>query len=45
MCNKFGANLKKYRNEKNLGINELGRKIGVSGAYISALETGKKQNP
>jgi transcriptional regulator with XRE-family HTH domain len=45
MCNNFGDNLRKYRNEKKLGINELGRKIGVSGAYISALETGKKQNP
>lgn len=45
MSNTFGNNLKKYRTEKKIGINELGRKIGVSGAYISALETGKKQNP
>ena len=45
MANSFSNNLKKYRNEKGLGINELGRKIGVSGAYISALETGKKVNP
>ncbi|OPJ65753.1 helix-turn-helix transcriptional regulator [Clostridium chromiireducens] len=45
MSNTFGNNLKKYRIEKNIGINELGRKVGVSGAYISSLEAGKKQNP
>lgn len=45
MSNTFGDNLKKYRLEKKIGINELGRRIGVSGAYISALEAGRKQNP
>lgn len=45
MSNNFGDNLKKYRIQNKIGINELGRKIGVSGAYISSLEAGKKQNP
>lgn len=45
MSNTFGDNLKKYRREKKIGINELGRRVGVSGAYISALEAGRKQNP
>ncbi|WP_455810155.1 helix-turn-helix domain-containing protein [Clostridium butyricum] len=45
MTNNFGENLRKYRKDKQMGINELGRHVGVSGAYISALETGKKVNP
>lgn len=45
MSHTFSDNLKKYRHEKGLGVNELGRRVGVSGAYISALEMGKKQNP
>lgn len=45
MTNTFGENLRKYRKDKQMGINELGRLVGVSGAYISALETGKKLNP
>lgn len=45
MINTFGINLNKYRREKNIGINELGRLVGVSGAYISSLEKGTKANP
>lgn len=45
MSNVFSTNLKKYRTIKNIGINELGRLVGVSGAYISSLEKGTKANP
>jgi len=41
----FSKNLKKIRESKNIGINELGRLTGLSPSYLSALEKGKKTNP
>ena len=41
----LGNNIKKIRIDKNIGVNELGRMIGTSGSYISALESGKRENP
>lgn len=40
-----GNKLKFIRESKNIGVNELGRMIGVSPSYISALEKGTKKNP
>ncbi len=38
-------NIKKYRDNKGLGVNELARRAGVTGPYISSLESGIKTNP
>lgn len=45
MENIIGSKIKKYRLLLNIGVNELARRVNVSGAYISSLENGKKQNP
>ncbi|MGH4117192.1 helix-turn-helix transcriptional regulator [Clostridium sp.] len=45
MNNVLGEKIKKYRIKNKIGVNELGRKINISGAYISSLENGKKKNP
>lgn len=41
----FSNNIKKIREEKRLGVNELSRVSGVNASYISALERGEKENP
>lgn len=41
----FSNNIKKLREEKGLGVNELSRLSGVNASYISALERGEKENP
>lgn len=41
----FGENIKKIRELKGLGINELSRLSGVNASYISAMERGEKENP
>ena len=41
----FGERLRTIRNERNLSQTDLAQFLGVSGAYISALENGKKQPP
>lgn len=41
----FSNNIKKIREEKGLGVNELSRASGVNASYISALERGEKENP
>ena len=41
---KFGANLKKIRQEKNMSQGDICRSLGVDRAYISNLESGKR-NP
>lgn len=38
-------NLKKFRHQKNLGVNELSRITGINASYISAIERGLKANP
>lgn len=40
-----GLYLKKLRKAQGLSQEALGKMIGVSGAYIQQLETGKKDNP
>jgi SOS regulatory protein LexA len=42
---KFGAYLKQLRKEKGLTIRDLTKKTGVSNAYISQMETGKRGIP
>ena len=37
--------LREIREEKNIGVNELGRLVGLSPSYISELERGLKTNP
>lgn len=37
--------MKKFRKEKNLSINELARKTELTPSYISNLEKGKRDNP
>lgn len=41
----FGENIKKIREIKGLGLNELSRLSGVNASYISALERDEKKNP
>lgn len=41
----LGKNIRRFRENKNIGVNELGRIVGVSPSYISAIEKGKKTNP
>ncbi|ERI92126.1 DNA-binding helix-turn-helix protein [Clostridiales bacterium oral taxon 876 str. F0540] len=41
----FGDELKKWRKLRKFTQAELGKKVGVSGAYIQQLELGKKTNP
>lgn len=41
----FGERLKAIRTARNLSQADLAQLLGVSGAYISALENGKKQPP
>lgn len=41
---KFGANLKKIRLEKKMSQGDICRALGVDRAYISNLESGKR-NP
>ncbi|WP_050607236.1 helix-turn-helix domain-containing protein [Clostridium niameyense] len=41
----FGENIKRLRELKGLGVNELSRMSGVNASYISAMERGEKENP
>lgn len=41
----FGENIRKIREFKNIGLNELSRLSGVNASYISALERDEKKNP
>ena len=41
----FGKNIRKIREEKGYGLNELSRISGVNASYISALERDEKKNP
>ena len=41
----FGKNIKRIRELKGLGVNELSRLSGVNASYISALERDDKKNP
>ncbi|MBE6089870.1 MAG: helix-turn-helix transcriptional regulator [Clostridium beijerinckii] len=41
----FGENIKRIRESKNIGVNELSRLSGVNASYISALERDEKKNP
>lgn len=41
----FGENIKKIREIKGIGLNELSRISGVNASYISALERDEKKNP
>ena len=42
---RFGEQLKALRTAKNMSQAELATALGVTSAYISALENGKKQPP
>lgn len=41
----LGKNMKKIRESKGLGVNELSRRSGVNASYISSLERDEKKNP
>lgn len=41
----FGERLRELRAERNMSQKELAKKIGVSAAYLSALEHGKRGTP
>lgn len=45
MATRLGMTLRKLRNERGLTQEDLGRKVGVSYAYISMLGSGAKKNP
>lgn len=42
---KMGDKIRFYREHNNIKKSELARMIGVSPAYITMLENGKKENP
>lgn len=41
----FGQHLKAIMDERNIGVNELSEKCGVSGAHISRIINGKRPAP
>ena len=41
----LGVNLKELRAAQNMSQKELAKQIGVSQAYVCALELGKRKNP
>jgi transcriptional regulator with XRE-family HTH domain len=41
----FGAKIRDWRNHKNLTLHEQAKTLGVSSAYLSALETGARGRP
>ena len=45
MATRLGVTLKKLRNQRGLTQEDLGKRVGVSYAYISMLESGAKKNP
>ncbi len=45
MATRLGMMLKELRHARGLTQQELGKKVGVSDAYISMLESGAKKNP
>jgi transcriptional regulator with XRE-family HTH domain len=38
----FGSFLRQIREEKNISLRELAKKIGVSGAFLSDIELGRR---
>jgi transcriptional regulator with XRE-family HTH domain len=38
----FGTYLRKVREEKSISLRELAKKIGVSGAFLSDIELGRR---
>jgi transcriptional regulator with XRE-family HTH domain len=41
----FGEKIRKLRAERGLTLREMARAVGVSSAYLSALEHGKRGRP
>ena len=41
----FGAKLRSLRTERNITLKQMATAIGVSSAYLSALEHGKRGRP
>jgi len=41
----IGEVIRKLREKKGLGVNELACMIGISGPYLSQIESGKRKNP
>jgi len=38
----FGSKLRELREQKNISLRELAKKIGVSGAFLSDIELGRR---
>lgn len=45
MLTKFGSELRKIRLDRNMLLGEMAKMIGVSPAFASAIENGKKNIP
>lgn len=41
----FGEKLRALRQERGITLRDMAKSIGVSGAYLSALEHGKRSRP
>ena len=41
----FGARLRQIRDERGMNLTDMARAVGVSPAYLSALEHGKRGRP
>jgi len=45
MASEFGDYIRNLRKERKMGVRELERRSGISQAYISQIETGKRDTP
>ncbi len=41
----IGNNIRKVRESKGLGVNQLAKLAGINASYLSAIERGEKKNP
>lgn len=45
LLSNFGRFIRKYRIDHNITLKEMADKIGISSAFLSAIETGRKSFP
>lgn len=45
MISKFGLYIRKIREQKNDSLRQMAIKLGISAAFLSAMEVGRKQIP
>ena len=43
--NRLGENIKRFREARNLTLQELADKVGISASYLNRLENYERNNP